>query len=117
MRYDPKQSVNVDYLGMANNPKYLTINVYFQSSGRFNFQWLFRSESDSDSNEIDFKGGKYESKCLQLDVFSFNCFLFIDYFSNQDVGEYFFRSNLIDNENVKIEIRSWVILPSLFRIF
>ena len=104
--------VNVDYDGMAFNPKILTINVFFQSSDQFDYIWLFRSKKTGQISQLDLNKTKYESKCVQLNIFDFKCFLFIDYFSEEDVGQYYFKSNLKENPKISFEINTWAVLPS-----
>ena len=68
--------------------------------------WLFRSKKTGQISQLDLNKTKYESKCVQLNIFDFKCFLFIDYFSEEDVGQYYFKSNLKENPKISFVINT-----------
>lgn len=55
---------------------------------------------------------KYFSRCIHSGIFNYNCFLYIEQYTKQDIGKYSAKIRLKSRPDIKIELNSNAIMPS-----
>ncbi len=108
IKYNRQKSIVIDYSGVTDYSSFLTINVFFEASESFYITWRL---NDALINTKDTT--KYVSECIHSELFNYECFLFIDPYTKQDVGIYSAIVRLKSNPDLhNIELRSNAIMPS-----
>jgi len=108
IRYNRHKSIEIDYNGVTDFSNFLTIRVFFEASESFHISWHLNDVKLNTKDKT-----KYISECIHNGLFSYECFLFIDPYTKQDVGKYSAIVKLKSNpELYNIELRSNAIMPS-----
>lgn len=103
----------IEYDGVTDFSNFLKINIYFEASESFDITWYLNNEKLDISQEPDVsEPKKYFTECIHVQIFSYECFLFIDPYTKQDVGKYSAILKLKSRPDVYVELKSHAIMPS-----
>lgn len=116
IRFDAKKSIVIDYEGVTEVSSFLKLDIFFEASGKFDLDWYFKGERIRLVEDTEDKPSmKFISKCIHTGIFSYQCFLFINPYTNKDIGMYSAIVKLKSDPTVDIELKAHAILPSKFQ--
>lgn len=105
-----------DYTGVTEKSSFLRLDAFFEASGAITIDWFLNKEKINTKGPqvSDTEANKYDSKCVHSSVFSYNCFLFIDFYNTKDVGTYEAVIRLRDKPDTMLKLNISVIMPSKY---
>ena len=110
-----ENSFVVDYSGITSEFSTLRMDVFFESSGPITIEWHLNNEKLNVDEELNStQANKYVSDCIHSHLFSYNCFLVNDYYSQKDVGTYESVIRLKEYPEISLRLNVSAIMPSKF---
>lgn len=110
----PESPLIADYTGVTDKSSFLRLDAFFDASGPITIEWFLNKEKLNTKNyqASETAANKFETDCVHAGIFSYNCFLYIDFYNAKDVGVYEALIRLKEDPETVLRLNISVIMPS-----